>query len=429
MKERLAIIDGLRTPFAKAGTDLKGYSADNLGAIAVREILNKVDIDPRLIDEVIIGNVAQPANAANIARVIALKAGLDQAVPAYTVHRNCASGMEAVSTAACKIFSGEASIVVAGGTESMSNIPLLFGKKMTAFFEQMMKARTMSQKLRVLSTFKLSFLKPVIGVMEGLTDPVCGLIMGLTAENIARDFRISREAQDAFSLESHLKAASAIAEGRLAEEIIPIPMPPKMDRILEIDNGPRASQSMKALQKLKPYFIRDTGTVTVGNACPLTDGAAAMIVMSESKAKELNLTPLGFVRDFSYAGMDPSRMGLGPVYATAKVFDKSGLSMTDIDLVEINEAFAAQVIGCVEAFKSKEYAKKYLNRESEVGEINTDLLNVNGGAIALGHPVGTTGARLIITQLKELRRRQLHRGLATLCIGGGQGGAFILETE
>jgi len=428
MNERLAIINGVRTPFAKAGTSLKGYSADNLGAIAVREILSAVSIDPRIIDEVIIGNVAQPANAANIARVIALKAGIDQSVPAYTVHRNCASGMEALSTAANKIFSGEAEIIVAGGTESMSNIPLLYGKKMTAFFEQMMKAKSLSQKLSVLSSFRLSFLKPVIGVMEGLTDPVCGLIMGLTAENVARDFNISREEQDRFALESHQKAADAIKSGWLAEEIVPVPLPPNMDSIMEHDNGPREDQSMEALQKLKPYFIKGTGSVTVGNACPLTDGAAAMVVMSESKAKELKLTPLGYIKDYAYAGLDPSRMGLGPVYAAAKVFQKSGLKMTDMELVEINEAFAAQVIGCLEAFKSKEYAKKHLGLESAVGEINPEILNVNGGAIALGHPVGTTGMRLVLTMLKELKRRKLRRGLATLCIGGGQGGAFILET-
>lgn len=429
MKERLAIIDGIRTPFAKAGTDLKGYSADNLGALVVREIMNRVDIDPQLIDEVIFGNVAQPSNAANIARVVALKGGLPQHIPAYTVHRNCASGMEAISTAANKIFAGEADIILTGGTESMSNIPLMYGKKMTAFFENMMKAKTISQKLSVLLQFRLSFLKPVVGVVDGLTDPVCGLIMGLTAENIAKDFKISREEQDRFAVNSHLKAAEALSSGRLADEIIPIPLPPTMDTMMEHDTGIRATQSFEALQKLKPYFIKNTGTVTVGNACPLTDGAASILVMSESKAKELKLTPLGYLHSYAYAGLDPSRMGLGPVYATAKVFDKSGFTMKDMDLVEINEAFAAQVIGCLEAFKSREYAKTYLNRDTEIGEVNPEILNVNGGAIALGHPVGTTGARLVITQLKELRRRGLKRGLASLCIGGGQGGAFILETE
>ena len=429
MKERLAIIDGLRTPFAKAGTVLKGYSADNLGALVVRELMNRVGIDPKLIDEVIFGNVAQPANAANIARVVALKGGLPQNIPAYTVHRNCASGMESISTAANKIFSGEADIILTGGTESMSNIPLFYGRKMTSFFERMMKSKTAAEKASVLLSFRPSFLKPVIGVIEGLTDPVCGLVMGITAENIAKDFKISREDQDRFAVNSHLKAADALTSGRLSEEIIPIPLPPKMETMMEHDNGIRATQSFEALQKLKPYFIKNTGTVTVGNACPLTDGAASMIVMKESKAKELKLTPLGYVNSYAYAGLDPSRMGLGPVHAAAKVFDKSGFSLKDMELVEINEAFAAQVIGCLEAFKSREYAKMHLGRDKELGELNPEILNVNGGAIALGHPVGTTGARLVITLLKELRRRGLTRGLASLCIGGGQGGAFILETE
>jgi len=429
MKERLAIIDGIRTPFAKAGTVLRNYRADDLGAIPVREVMSRVPLNYTDIDEVIIGNVAQPANAANIARVVALKAGFPKSISAFTVHRNCASGMEAITTAGDKIFAGQAEIILAGGTESMSNIPLLFNQEMTNFYEKLSGAKTLGAKLSVLSTFRLRFLKPVIGVVEGLTDPVCGLVMGLTAENLAREFKITREEQDRFALESTQKAVKAVEKGLLAEEIIPVPLPPDFGKMLTEDYGYRKNQTLEALQKLKPYFDRKNGTVTVGNSCPLTDGAAAVVVMSESKAKALGLKPMGYLREYAYSGLEPERMGLGPIYAAEKALTRSGLSMSDIQLVEINEAFAAQVLANVKAFGSKEFAQKFFGREEALGEISPSILNVNGGAIALGHPVGTSGTRIIITLLKELRRRGLQRGLASLCIGGGQGGACILEVE
>lgn len=429
MKERLAIIDGIRTPFAKAGTILRDYKADDLGAIPVRELMSRLPLHYSDIDEVIIGNVAQPANAANIARVVALKAGFSNSISAYTVHRNCASGMESISTASNMIFAGQAGIVLAGGTESMSNIPLLFNKQMTAFFEQLSSAKTLSARLAVLASFRLPFLKPVIGVVEGLTDPVCGLIMGLTAENLSREFKISREDQDTFALESTQRAVRASEKGIFAEEIIPIPLPPDFGKMLTDDYGYRKNQTFEALQKLKPYFDRKNGTVTVGNSCPLTDGAAAVVVMAESRAKVMGIKPLGYLREYAYAGLEPERMGLGPVYAANKALLRSGLSMKDVQLVEINEAFAAQVLANVKAFGSKEFAQKYLGRDEALGDISMDMLNVNGGAIALGHPVGTSGTRIVITLLKELRRRGLQRGIASLCIGGGQGGAFILEVE
>jgi acetyl-CoA acetyltransferase family protein len=429
MKERLAIIDGIRTPFAKAGTVLKSYQADDLGALIVRELMHRVPLKYSDVNSVIFGNVAQPGHAANIARVVALKAGFPNAISAYTVHRNCASGMESISSAANAIFAGEADIILAGGTESMSNIPLLFGKKMTDLFDRLSRARTLSKRLGVLSSFRLSFLRPIVGVMQGLTDPVCGLIMGLTAENLAKEFKITRQEQDAYAVESHRRAADATKQGFLSEEILPIPILPASEHMMIEDNGFRAEQNMAALGKLKPYFDRENGTVTVGNACPLTDGAAAVLVMSESKAKALGLDVLGYIRDYAYAGLEPERMGLGPVYATHKVFEKSGLTMDDIDLVEMNEAFAAQIIGNLRAFESADFSKRCLGTDKAVGAIDPAKLNINGGAIALGHPVGTTGTRLIITLLKALKRENKKRGLATLCIGGGQGGSFIVETE
>jgi acetyl-CoA C-acetyltransferase/acetyl-CoA acyltransferase len=430
MKERIAIISGFRSPMGKAGGVLKNVTAHDLGAAIVKEILIRSKIDPQKIDEVIIGNVAQPAEAANIARVIALKAKIPQSVPAFTVHRNCASGMEAMTTAASKILNGEAEVILAGGVESMSNIPLFFGKKMTALFGNLMKAKSLQQKLQIIFSFRLNFLTPVIGLVQGLTDPISGLIMGCTAENLAKDFKITRQEQDEFSLQSHKKAEAAISNGIFKEEIIPVfNNDEKNSLMIEEDEGVRKGQTIEALSKMKPYFEKVTGTVTVANSSQVTDGAAFGILMRESKAKELGLEPIGYIRDFAYAGLDPSRMGLGPVFAAKKVFDKTGLQMKDMELFEINEAFAAQVIGCQRAFASDEFAKEHFGLEKALGEINSEILNVNGGGVALGHPVGMSGARIIIHLLRELKRRGKNRGLAALCIGGGQGGAVVVEVD
>ncbi|MBU6140246.1 MAG: thiolase family protein [Proteobacteria bacterium] len=430
MKERIAIVAGFRSPMGKAGGVFKNLTAHDLGARIAKEVLIRSRVDLEKIDEVIIGNVAQPAEAANIARVIALKAGIPQSVPAFTVHRNCASGMEAMTTAMSKIQNGEAEIIFAGGVESMSNIPLFFGKKMTALFANLMKAKTLPQKLSLLTTFRLHFLTPVIGLVQGLTDPISGLIMGCTAENVAKDFKITREEQDQFSLRSHQKAEAAMNSGIFKEEIIPVfNNDEKNSLMIEEDEGVRKGQTLEALAKMKPYFEKVTGTVTVANASQVTDGAAFAVLMSESKAKELGLEVIGYIRDFAYAGMDPSRMGLGPVFASKKLFDKTGFSLKDMELIEINEAFAAQVIGCTRAFASDEFCEKHFGMKQAFGEINPEILNVNGGGVALGHPVGMSGARIIIHLLRELKRRGKNRGLATLCIGGGQGGAVLLEVN
>lgn len=426
MKRRIAILEGARTPFSKAGGSLSGHSAHDLGAFALKAALDRSGLRPEEVDEVIVGNVAQPADAANMARVCALKAGFPERVPAMTVNRNCASGMQALATAAERILAGEAEIVAVGGAESMSNIPLLFGPGMTALFSRVFRARSPLQKLRAWAGFRPSFLSPVVGIQQGLTDPVSGLNMGQTAEVLAREFGISRAAQDAFALESHRKALDA-AE-RLAREIAPVPRPPSWDRLLDRDEGPRKDASEAALAKLRPYFDRVAGTVTTGNSCPVTDGAAAMVVCSEEKAASLGKEPLGYLVDWAWAGLAPSRMGLGPVFATSRLLEKTALGIDDFDLVELNEAFAAQVLACLAAFDSDGFARKELGREAKIGAIDPLRLNVNGGAIALGHPVGATGARLVLTILHELRRRGARRGLATLCIGGGQGAAFALES-
>ncbi|MFP4365358.1 MAG: thiolase family protein [Spirochaetia bacterium] len=427
MKERIAIIDGIRTPMAPAGKDLKDIQADDLGVFPVREILDRTSIDAKDIDEVIIGNVAQPTHAANIARVIALKAGMPIDMPAYTVHRNCASGMQSITTGALKILNGQADIILAGGVESMSNIPFLYSEEMKNFFIRLSRSKGFFEKLGTLFSFRPGYLKPQIGVTQGLTDPVSGLIMGETAEVLAREFHITREEQDEFALQSHNRALKAQEEGIFQDEILPIPVKGAEDGIMQKDSGPRPGQSMKKLAKLKPYFDRKNGTVTVGNSCPVTDGAAAVILMSETKAKELGYKPLGYLREFAYTAHDPSRMGLGPVFSTSKLLERSGASLKDFELIEMNEAFAAQMLANYRTFPSKEFAQRELGRSEPLGELDNDIVNVNGGAIALGHPVGMTGTRLVITVLKNLRRLKKNTGLATLCIGGGQGAALFLE--
>ncbi|MDQ8179173.1 thiolase family protein [Pelagicoccus sp. SDUM812005] len=427
MKERIAIIDGVRAPFGKAGGILSGFGADDLGAVVVKELLARAELSGEEVDELIFGNVAQPVDAANVARVIALKAGLPKQMPSYTVQRNCASGMESITTAANKIQAGEIGLAICGGTESMSNIPFLYRREMVGIFTQLFRARSLMQKLKALLAFRPRFLAPIVGVQQGLTDPVCGMNMGMTAELLVRDFHITREEQDAFALESHRKACRASENGVFEQETVPLPVYPEYRNVHYKDEGPRGDQSLEALAKLRPYFDRETGTVTVGNACPITDGAVAVLVASESRARELGLNPLGYLRDYCYAGLEGERMGLGPAYASAKLFKKTGMRLRDFDLVELNEAFAAQVIANERAFSSRAFAREYLGRDEALGELDRERLNVNGGSIALGHPVGATGARLVLTLLKELKRRGREKGLATLCVGGGQGAALALE--
>ncbi len=423
MKERIAIIDGLRSPIAKANGKLNDVSADNLSAIITKELVLRNNIDYKEFDEVIIGNVAQPANASNIARVMAIRAGFPQSTPAYTVHRNCASGMQSISSAIEKIHSNQGDLYLVGGVESMSNIPLLHSDEFRNFITKFTYSKSLTEKFKVLSSFRLRFLKPTIGLISGLTDPISGKIMGITAENLANEFKISRKEQDVYAVNSHLKAQKAIESGVFKDEIHPIMT---KNASLSSDDGVRFNQTSEALSKLNPIFERVGGTVTAGNSSQVSDGACSLIVCSESKAKELNLEPIGYITDYSYAGLDAHRMRLGPVYDTKKLFDKTGLSLKDIDLIEINEAFAAQVIANIKAFASEEFCQKTFNSPA-LGEIDESILNVNGGAIALGHPVGMSGARIILTALKELKRRDKNRALATLCIGGGQGAAFLLE--
>lgn len=426
----VVIVDGLRTPYVKSGDAFNYLSAQELGRICTSELMAKLNLNPNpnSIDEVIMGNIGQPAEAANIARVIALNSGIPRHVPAYTVQRNCASGMEAIAQAYNKIRLGQASSIIAGGTESMSNIPLLFPKTYSDFLMNLMKSKTWVQKLKTLTTFRLSFLKPRIALAEGLTDPFCGLNMGETAEVLAREWNISREEQDLFAYQSHQKYVRALDEGKFLEEITPVYIPPKYQKVVQEDMGPRRNQTVEQLAKLKPFFDRRYGTVTVGNSCPITDGAVAALIMKHDVATSMGYAPIASIRSFAFFGVDPKRMGLGPVGAAKLALERAHLTLKDIELVEINEAFAAQVLSVLKAFNSQSYAKAMWGGEA-LGEINPDIVNVNGGAIALGHPVGSSGARIVVTLAKEMKRRSLKYGLAMICIGGGQGGAMVLERD
>jgi acetyl-CoA C-acetyltransferase/acetyl-CoA acyltransferase len=334
--------------------------------------------------------------------------------------------MESITTAAERIFSGRSQFVLAGGCESMSHIPLLYGPQMTELFAKLMKAKTLSDKLGALANFRLSFLKPIIGLQLGLTDPTCGLNMGQTAEVLAREFSITRGEQDRFALRSHQRALEAQSAGFFEGEIHPT-IAPQSGSAMMSDEGPNPKQSLERLQKLKPYFDRQAGTVTVGNACPVSDGAAMVLLCKESVAKERGWSPLGYMRHWEYAGLEPERMGLGPVYATAKLLKQGAYKMEDFESIELNEAFAAQVIANQRAFASKRFGQDVLGLGVALGALDPEKMNPNGGAIALGHPVGTTGTRLVITLLRHLKRENKNCGLATLCVGGGQGAAMVLE--
>ncbi len=425
MTHDVVLVDGIRTPFCKAGTALKELSALELGLIAVHELVERTDLNPLQVDHVIIGNVAGPADATNIARVITLRAGLPAAVPAYTVNRNCASGLESIAQAVRLIATGEAQVVIAGGTESMSQVPLLFPESAKEVFTQAQRARSTVDRLQGMAQFRPRHFAPVVGLEVGLTDAASGLSMGETAEVLAKEFRISRDAQDEYALQSHRRAEAA--RERLAAEIVPVYMPSDYSTVVTADVGPRDGQSLEALAKLPTVFDDEWGTVTAGNSCGLTDGAAAVLVMSAEKARELGREPLGRVRSYATAGLPPEQMGLGPAYATPTALERAHVNLSDVDLIEINESFAVQVIANRMAFASSDFAGEKLGRSAPLGEIDEARLNVNGGAIALGHPVGASGTRLVLTLLKEMARRELRLGLAALCVGGGQGAAMVVE--
>jgi acetyl-CoA acetyltransferase family protein len=428
---RAAIVGGVRTPMAKAGTAFRKVHVTELARTAFQQLLYRTGVSADRLDEVILGNVVLPVDATNPARVSALWAGVPHHVPALTVQRNCASGLEAVADAAAKVNrSRHGNFILAGGAESMSTIPLLFPNETLEPMGAMLRARTLFQKAAVVASMRPRHFKPIAGLEVGLTDPTCDMIMGKTAELLASEFGVSRAEQDAFALRSHQLAAAAQAAGRFKEEITPVYVPARggFEAVVE-DVGPRAGQTMEALAKLKPIFDRRDGTVTVGNACQITDGAVALLMTDEEHAASEGMEVLGYVKSYACVGLDPSRMGLGPVYAIDRLLKDTGLELSDVPLIEINEAFAAQVLACVRAMGSDAFCREHLGRSKAMGDVEMDRLNVNGGAIALGHPVGATGARLVLTLLHEMRRRNVDLAIAALCVGGGQGAAMLLERK
>jgi acetyl-CoA C-acetyltransferase/acetyl-CoA acyltransferase len=423
---RVAILAGARTPFVKMGGALNHMHPADLARIAFTEALYRSHWPVDKLDEVVLGNVVMPADATNLARVAALYAGIPDRVPAMTVQRNCASGIEAIAEAAGRIRTGQDRAVLAGGVDSMSTIPLLFPEETLEPLTHLHKAHGLWQTTAAVAELRPHHFKPIAALERGLTDPTNGMIMGKTAEVLAKEFGITRKEQDEFALRSHQRATAAAAAGKFKDEIVPVYAGDSFEPV-SADIGPRDNQTLEALAKLKPIFDRRDGSVTIGNSCQVTDGAAAVLTVDHDTARSQPLEPLGHIRAYSYVGLDPARMGLGPVFAIDALLRSTGLSMRDIDLFEINEAFAAQVLACLKATASKSFAAEQLDRTEALGEIDPDKLNVNGGAIALGHPVGASGARLVLTLLHEMQRRNVQLGIAALCVGGGQGAAMLLE--
>lgn len=417
----LYIYKTTRTAFTKMGGSFAHLGAADLGQHAVSSLLTGSEIDPAEIDETIMGCVCQPTDSANVARVIALRAGIPEQVIASTVHRNCASGMESITTAAERLHAGKGELFVVGGTESMTNAPVLYRKSAIVKFTKLAKARGLLGKLKVASSFRPRDFSPIIGLRLGLTDPYTGINMGQTAEILSREYDISRTEQDQFAADSHRKALAN--EELLKQEISPVYT---KGAAVVSDEGIRSDSTPEKLARLRPVFEKTTGTVTAGNSSQITDGAAVLLVGSAQKGKDLGLEPIGCLRGYAYAGCDPSRMGLGPLFAMQKLFQQTGFNLAQADIIEINEAFAAQALACIKASSSDALAKK-AGLSAALGEIPLDKFNPRGGAIALGHPVGATGARIVLSALDQLRTTNQTHALTSLCIGGGQGAALWIE--
>lgn len=424
-KGQVAIVGGVRTPLAKAGSALQNVPMPELARIVLQETLYRFQWPADKVDEVILGNVCMPADAANPARVAAIQAGLPQSVPALTVQRNCASGLEAVAQAASRVKGG-AKVLLAAGAESMSTVPLLFPNETLAPITRLARAKSLWQKAGAVAALRPRHFRPISALLLGLTDPLSNMIMGKTAEVLAHEFNISREEQDQFALESHLKAISAIDRIDFGERIVPV-YAGKNFKPVAHDIGPRADSTVEALAKLRPLFDPKDGSVTVGNSCQVTDGAAGIMVADSDYARSEGLEVLGHIRGYATAALDPARMGLGPVFAIERLLHDTGLDLADIGLFEINEAFAAQVLACLKALDCETFCQRHFSRPGSIGELDPGRLNVNGGAIAWGHPVGATGTRIVLDLLLEMKRHDVQFGIASLCVAGGQGAAILLE--
>jgi acetyl-CoA C-acetyltransferase len=424
MNPPIYIIDGARTPFLKARNAPGPFAAGDLATAAGSALLARQRFAPEQLDEVILGCASPSPDEVNIGRVAALRMGCGTQVQGWTVMRNCASGMQAIDSAMANIHSGRSQLVLAGGVDALSRAPLLLSDPMVRWFAGWMGARSLGQRLAMLRKFRFGYLAPVIGIMKGLTDPIVGQLMGQTAENLAWRFGISRDEMDAYAVESHRRVAAAQDAGHFAE-IVPL-----IDRdgsIYASDDGLRRDASLAGLAKLKPFFDKKYGRVTPGNSSQITDGAAWLVLASEAAVAQHGLTPIGRIVDSQWAALEPELMGLGPVHAATPILQRHGLGLNDLDLWELNEAFAAQVIGCLRAWQDDVYCRERLGLPGALGAIEPARLNVDGGAVALGHPVGASGVRIVLHLLQALRRTGGKRGIATICIGGGLGGAMLVE--
>jgi len=418
------IVDGSRTPFLKAKGVPGPFRASDLAVGTGKALLARQPFSSDEFDEVIVGCAIPGADEANIARLIALRLGCGETTPAWTVQRNCASGLQSIDSAYQLIAQGRSHLMLAGGTESMSHAPLLWPVGMVRWLGQLSQAKSMLAKLARLSRFKLSYLKPRLALLQGLTDPVVDLSMGQTAEILAKEFQIGREAMDEFAERSHQRVLASTAAGLLDEVT---PLFDEKGNSYDRDDGVRKDSRMAKLARLKPVFDKPFGQVTAGNSSQVTDGACLLVLASEKAVNRYNLKPLVRIVDVQWAGLDPRRMGLGPIHAATPLLVRHGLDLSSIDYWEINEAFAAQVLACLKAWEDLEYCKQQLGLDQAMGVLDQTQLNVDGGAIALGHPIGASGARITLHLANTLVAKQGHRGVACLCIGGGQGGAILLE--
>ncbi len=422
---RVAIVGGCRTPFAKAGTVFRDVSAVEMARHAARELLVRTEIDPAEIQQVIWGQVIPSVLAPNVAREVSLLPQFPKTIPAYSLNRACASSGQAIADATDQIRLGEANVILTGGVESLSDIPILHSRRFSAILVEAGKAKTLGARIGALARTRP---RDLIPVTPAISEPSTGESMGQSAEKMAKENHISREAQDAFALRSHQKAAAGTADGRLTAEIAPFPAPPKFETMEASDNGIRTDTSLEQLAKLKPVYDRRYGTVTAGNASPLTDGASAVLLMSEDKARALGYEPIAFVRSFATAAVDPGwQLLMGPAWAVPRALDRAGITWKDLGLVELHEAFSSQVLSNIQAFESKQFAVERLGRSEAIGQVNWDTLNVMGGSIAIGHPFGATGGRIAITLANEMRRRDVQFGLVSICAQGGMGFAMVLE--
>ena len=416
------VVDGARTPQIKSKNKPGPFSASDLAVAAGRAVLARQPFHPSELGEVVVGCVMPSVEEVNIGRVVSLRLGCGKKVPAFTVARNCASGLQALDSAAKDISIGRHEMALAGGTESMSRFPLLWDAKMQSWFTDFATAKTFGKKLSAVASFHLKYLKPVIGVMEGLTDHVAGVNMGQTAENLAHRFNISRTEMDAFSAESHKRLAFAADNGRL-EELVPIFGTD--GTVYDADDGLRRDSTVEKLGKLKPAFERKFGKVTAGNSAQITDGSAMLLLASGVAVKKHGLPVLGRLVDVQWSGVEPTEMGLGPVHAIAELLKRN--NMKTVDYWEINEAFATQVLACLKAYADPGYLKNEVGIETPLEPIDTARLNIDGGGVSMGHPVGASGARITLHLLNVLKRNKARFGVASMCIGGGQGGAVLLE--